>query len=83
MTGSCARVGSREHDAFVGRNHVLEIDEGIFTSVSLEQLECFVDQLTKVGSLALIVDDLVSGVYCEDYELREECAVVLTYHPYS
>lgn len=82
-------LGSIEHATLVGGDHVFDVDEGVleyivwgecyFSSSLLEEFECFLDEVTGVLSLALIVVDLVSdvgvGVFVEVHD-GEELPVV-------
>jgi hypothetical protein len=53
---------SVEHAGLVGGDHVLDVDEGVFSTVGLEELEGLLDEVAEVKSLALAVVDLVSEV---------------------
>lgn len=47
----------------IGRDHVLDVDEGVFSSGALEGLQRLLDQVTDVLPLLLAVVDAVPGVY--------------------
>ena len=51
---------SVQHAALITRDHILDIDECILTSVLLEHFEGCLDQVTKVATLSLTVVNLVS-----------------------
>lgn len=53
---------SVENAGLISGNHVLDVDEGILTAVHLEELESILDEITKVGTLALAVVNLVAEV---------------------
>ena len=55
-------VSSVEHAALVGRDHILDVDERVFTAVDLEHLEGRLDEFSKVLALSLAVVDLVTEV---------------------
>lgn len=53
---------SVEDATLISWDHVLDIDEGVFSSVSLESLESLLNKVTQVVSLSLSVVDFVSQV---------------------
>jgi len=57
---SCGR--SVEDAAFVGGNHVLDVDKGIFATVGLEHFKRVLNQVAHVESLSLGVVNLVAEV---------------------
>lgn len=59
---------SVEYATFVGGDHILDVDEGIFSSVELEHLESLLNEITKVCCLSLAVVNLVSQVLVLDLE---------------
>ena len=70
---------SVEHAGLVGGNHVLDVDEGVLTSVHLEQLQRLLDQISQDEALALGVLDLVALVAIaalEQVHHRQDLAVV-------
>jgi len=77
---SGCRVSRSVEDAtFIGGHHVLDVDEGVFSAMSLEELEGHLDEVTQVGSLSLSVVDLVSEVIVlslEEVEDGEDLSVV-------
>jgi len=56
------RVLSVEDARFVGRDHVLDVDESVLTAVGLEHLEGLLDEIAQNEALALRVLDLVADV---------------------
>ena len=48
--------------ALVGRDHVLDVNEGVVATVLLEKFQSGHDQVAEVGGLALLVVDLVTEV---------------------
>ena len=56
------RVCSVEHARLVGGDHILDVDEGIFATVSLKEFEGLLDQVAEIESLALAVVNLVAEV---------------------
>ena len=70
---------SVKNTTFIGRDHILDIDESVFSTVDLEHLKSLLNEVTKVGGLALTVVDLVAEVLIadlEDVEHREDLSVV-------
>ena len=59
---SLRSVGSVEHAALVGGNHVLDVDECVFSTVDFEALQSLLDQISEVLALPLAVVDLVAKV---------------------
>ena len=55
-------VGSVEHAALVGGDHILNIYERILTAIDLKHFKCRLDQVSQVLALSLAVVDLVSKV---------------------
>ena len=55
-------LGSVEHTALIGGNHVFDIDECIFSTVLLEYFKGCLNQITKVAALSLTVINFVSQV---------------------
>ena len=51
---------SVQHAALISRDHILDIDECILSTVLLEHFEGLLDQVTKVAALSLTVINLVS-----------------------
>jgi hypothetical protein len=49
--------------ALVDWHHVLYVDEGVFSAVSLEDFEGLLDKVTQVECLALGVVDLIAQVH--------------------
>ena len=59
---------SVEDAALIGGDHILDINEGVFSSVDLEKLESRLDEVSKVLALSLAVVDLVSKVVVANLE---------------
>ena len=59
---------SVEDTALIGRNHILDVDKIVFSTVHLEHLEGLLDEVSQVGCLALAVVDLVTNVLVADLE---------------
>lgn len=53
---------SVEHAGLVGGHHVLDVDEGVLSSVALKHLQRLLDQIADVLPLMLAVVDGVPGV---------------------
>jgi len=53
---------SVEDARLVGRDHVLDVDEGVLAAVGLEHLEGLLDEIAQNEALALRVLDLVADV---------------------
>ena len=51
---------SVQHAALISRDHILDIDECILSTVLLEHFEGLLDQVTKVATFSLTVINLVS-----------------------
>jgi hypothetical protein len=70
---------SVEHAAFVSGDHVLDVDERIFSSMDLKHLKCLLDQVAQVHSFPLAVVYLVPQVLVLDFEEvqhRQDLSVV-------
>ena len=59
---------SVEHARLVGWDHVLNINEGVLSSVGLEHFEGLLDEVTQVLALSLGVVDLVAEVHVRNLE---------------
>jgi len=74
------RVGRSVEDAtFVGGHHVLDVNEGILTTMLLEELKGALDEVSQDHSFTLAVLDLVSKVQVaglEEVENGEDLSVV-------
>ena len=55
-------ISSVEDTTLISWDHVLDIDESIFSSVSFESLEGSLDKVTQILSLSLRVVNLVAQV---------------------
>jgi len=53
---------SVKYAALVGRDHILNVDEGIFSTMGLEHLKGLLDQIAQVQTLPLAVVDLIADV---------------------
>jgi hypothetical protein len=53
---------SLKHAAFVCRDHVLDVDVGVLTSIPLKELQGFVDQFADIFILVLSVLHFVANV---------------------
>lgn len=77
---SGSRISRSVEDAtFIGGDHVLDVDEGVFTTMLLEEFESGLDEVTQVLGFALGVVDLVSEVLVlglEEVEDGEDLSVV-------
>ena len=65
--------------ALVGWNHVLDVNEGVFSTVRLEQFEGLLDEITQVLALSLRVIDFVTHVvvvHLEQVHHWENLAIV-------
>mmetsp|Transcript_30680 Transcript_30680/g.102074 ORF Transcript_30680/g.102074 Transcript_30680/m.102074 type:complete len:300 (-) Transcript_30680:191-1090(-) len=75
-TSDCLRIAdSPDNRALVCGDHVLDVDERIFTTMNLQHLKGLCDNAAKIHVLALVVIDLVTNVEIvvnEDVEHRQE-----------
>ena len=53
---------SVEHATLVGGNHILDVDECVFTTVNLKAFESALNKVAKVLAFSLTVVDLVTEV---------------------
>lgn len=70
---------SVEDTALISGDHVLDIDEGVFSTCLLEELQSFADQIAEVQSLALTVLHFVATVdvtISEDVEDGQYLSIV-------
>jgi hypothetical protein len=67
----CSRRSVKDA-ALVGRNHILDVDEGILTAVHFEHLKSLLNKVTQVGCLSLRVVNLVTDVSVADLEQVED-----------
>mmetsp|Transcript_72987 Transcript_72987/g.176111 ORF Transcript_72987/g.176111 Transcript_72987/m.176111 type:complete len:245 (-) Transcript_72987:370-1104(-) len=68
-----------EHARLVGRDHVLDVDEGVLAAVDLEELERLRDEVAQRLTLLLRIVDAVAQVevpVLEDVEHGQDLAVV-------
>ena len=72
-------LASIEDTALVSGNHVLDVNEGIFASGLLKELQGLHDQVAQVESLPLVVFYFVACVLVavpEDIEDRQDLPVI-------
>ena len=50
------------HCRLIGRNHVLDVDEGILTALLLEEIQGVLDQIPQAGVMLLPIVNVVSQV---------------------
>ena len=55
-------MDSCQHAAFVGWDHVLDVDKSVLSSSLFEELQGILDEVTQVALLSLGVVDLVSCI---------------------
>ena len=70
---------SVEHATLISGDHILDVDESIFSTVELKALECWLNKIAKVLAFSLAVIDLVSkiNVLCfHKVEYWEDLSVV-------
>lgn len=67
----CSRCSVKDA-ALIGRDHILDVDESVLTTVDLKHLQGLLDQVTKVGCLSLRVVNLVADVSVADLEQVED-----------
>mmetsp|Transcript_9033 Transcript_9033/g.21117 ORF Transcript_9033/g.21117 Transcript_9033/m.21117 type:complete len:379 (-) Transcript_9033:163-1299(-) len=68
-----------EDARLVGRDHILDVDEGILAPVRLQKLQRLLDEVAEDHALPLVVHDPVANVdvaVLEDVQHRENLAVV-------
>jgi hypothetical protein len=59
---------SVKYARFISWDHILDVDESIFSSVHLEELKGLLDKISQVEALSLTVVNLVSNVGILDLE---------------
>ena len=57
--------------ALIGRNHILDVNKGVFTAVDLEHFQGLLNQISQVLGLALRVVDLIAKIVVADLEKVE------------
>jgi len=70
---------SGKHTTLIDRDHVLDVNEGIFSAMNLEELQSVRDELSEVLALALRVIHLITKVCIvaqEDVENWKKLSVV-------
>ena len=73
------RRQSIEHTALISGNHILDIDEGIFTSGLFKEFKGFHNQISQIESFPLVVLDFISDVLvivAEDVENWQYLAII-------
>jgi hypothetical protein len=55
--------GLIEHARFVCRNHVLDVNESIFSTASFERLQSFLNQVAKNSAFPLSIVDGVTNIH--------------------
>ena len=60
-----------QHTAFVGGDHVLDIDERILATMDLEELKALLDQIANILSLSLAVVNAIVQVHVHALEQVE------------
>ena len=93
--GQCSRLrqnksvtsDSIKNAAFIGRTHILDVDESILASMHFKQLQRLLNQVAENHTFALIVDNGVAHIHVlvlENVEHGQNLTVVgherLTYH---
>lgn len=63
-----------QHARLVGGNHVLDVYECVVAAVSLERLQCFLNQVADILASLLAVVDLVAHVHCKAHRLSNPAA---------
>lgn len=53
---------SIEYTALIGRYHILDVNERIFSSSLLQQLQSLADEISQIQPFSLVVLDLVTSV---------------------
>jgi len=59
-----------QNAALVGGNHVLDVDECVGSSATLQQLQRLLDEVSHVLVEPLMVVDAVAGVHCRKMPIR-------------
>ena len=59
---------SVKNAALVGRDHILDVDESVFSSVDFEHFKSWLYEIAKISWLSLTVVDLVAEVLVLDLE---------------
>jgi len=70
---------SVEYTTLIGRDHIFNVNESIFSSMDFEHFKSLLDQISQVLPLSLAVVDLVSEVLIfnfEEVEHRQDLSVV-------
>ena len=62
QNSTAAGAGLIQHARLVRRDHVLDVDECIFASVPLQQLQSLLNQIADIHALALAVRYCVANV---------------------
>ena len=59
-----------EHAALVSGNHIFDVDVGIFSSVLLQNLEGFLNQISQIFVFSLRIINFISDVYYIKYAIH-------------
>ena len=59
---------SVKYAALISRDHILDVDKSILSSVDLEHFESLLDQVTQVKTFPLAVVDFIAQVLIPDLE---------------
>merc|ERR1712018_619394 len=68
-----------EHTGFVGGNHVLDVDEGIWSASFFQYFQSFLDQITHILVEPLMVVNGITNIQIlvlENVENRKELSVI-------
>jgi len=65
--------GLIEYATLVGRDHVLDVDEGVHSSVNFEELERLLNEISNILSLALTIVDRIALRNCIANRLIMKC----------
>ncbi len=57
--------------ALISRNHILDVDESVLTSVNLKHLKSLLNKISQVGCFSLRIVNLVTEVSVTDLEQVE------------
>lgn len=56
----CVEEGLVEQAGFVGGHHVFDVNEGVFTTITLKHLQSLLDQIANVLPLLLAVVNAIT-----------------------
>jgi len=63
-----SRWSSVKYTALISGDHILNVNESIFSSMDLEHFESLLDQVTQVETFPLAVVDLIAQVLIPNLE---------------